>query len=1528
MTTTYKDKSLRLLEISNAIQRRFILSSQPDHILFKDLLEHLLKLTESEFGFIGQVFNSGDKSYLKILAATEVHEARNGIVYEKENQELGFLNPQKLLDLVLKQKEKIIFNDPASSTALSHLQDDHDALYNLMCLPLIHDHHVTGVIGLANRIDGYDQEVLDFIKPLSDSCSVIIEGSKARQPEKKAFQEQPPGVPANPHRPVSMWEWDLETKQFIIPENISKAQAWQSRDLPNSLRQFFTSYVHPEDQPNILAHYLKYRYSTRSFVVKCRLLTAEGLYRWYKIGIQQVMDQAGKLKKLRGMIKDIHRIMSSSEENQRLQIQTLNLQDKLSSNRMALRQNLQESREIRKQLRENEEQFATAFKNYNLSLRHPHHEIKENVEKIRDAHLIEERQQLTEKLTVLYEELEKNLQETEDLKKKLEAGEQLLKNAINTYGDVFIIFDADRRIKFINQQGLKFLGMKEDEVIGKRDEEFLPDEVTRTYLPTLKKAYQLKKEQSLESSFPTSEGVKEVSIRYIPQLDENGDVYELLAITFDITEQKQVQRETLKAKEQYQYLFHHSPLPMWIYDLQTLRFMDVNEAATINYGWTKDEFLNMSILDIRAVDEKERLSNFQKQKISSYSNSGIWKHLRKDGSTVDVEITSHEFVFNSRKARIVLANDVTERLEAEKLQQQSEANLKATLDNGILSFVLLDREGKVVLTDKKTKQLAHKVFGQEMEPGSNYVDFLPEKQISGFHHNFTKALHGESTRFENVVDHGSKGIFALDVSYSPVTDSDNKVSGVVVSFLDIADRKQAENKLAESEANLKAIFDATSHSYFLVDKDYQILTFNKQAATSVWMTHGKELKEGDNMLAYSDPELIDNFKMSVQRALHGVKVYTERRVAHPLEEKWYNVQYLPVANEVGKIYGVAFVAEDITQSKRTELALKKSYRDVQKFKSALYNSALISVTDLKGNIIEVNDKFCKVSKYERKELLGKPHKIVNSGYHPPSFFKEMWETIERGEIWRGDVKNKAKDGSYYWVDTYIHPIWNEQGEPDHYLSVRYLITDRKEAEQETQQYARRLDDILENITDGFFTVDREWRFTRVNNVLEKSLGRRREELIGMNVWNTFPEAVQLKFYTEYSKTMHEGKDVHFEEYFAPLDTWFEAHAYPAEDGISVYFRDITERKKSEEEIRKLSLVASKTDNTVIITNERREIEWVNEGFSKLTGYRFDEVIGRNPGHFLQGPETDKRTVKRIGQKLQKQESLTEELINYNKKGEKYWIKMDINPIFDQEGRLEKFIAIQSNITERKQAELEKAHLVEELIQKNKSLEEYAFITSHNLRAPIAHILGLTYLFNEEEIDDPFNVTLIKQLGKASENLDSIIKDITELLAIRQDIVRIKENVNIKEVAEKVIENLQNQINATGATIKLEIGTAADIYTVKDFMYSMLLNLMSNALKYRHPERQPKIEVIASIQQDQKRIEVRDNGLGIDLHKYGKKIFSLYSRFHSHVEGKGVGLHLVKTLAEAAGGSVRVESKLGKGSSFLILFPNEGRNINP
>lgn len=224
---------------------------------------------------------------------------------------------------------------------------------------------------------------------------------------------------------------------------------------------------------------------------------------------------------------------------------------------------------------------------------------------------------------------------------------------------------------------------------------------------------------------------------------------------------------------------------------------------------------------------------------------------------------------------------------------------------------------------------------------------------------------------------------------------------------------------------------------------------------------------------------------------------------------------------------------------------------------------------------------------------------------------------------------------------------------------------------------------------------------------------------------------------------------------------------------------------------------------------------------------------------------------------------------------------------------------------------------QELIEHNSQLEQFAFIAAHNLRAPLARILGLANVIEiSDEAKDKDHA--LDKLVSSTKDLDNVIKDLNTILDIKRHIGNYSE-VDLDFCLERVLKNLERPYKETKSIVRNDFPEVNKVFGVGPYVESILYNLISNAIKYRHPRRAPIIRLKTKLIEDYVVLSVSDNGLGIDLTQHQQSMFNLYKRFHLHMEGKGVGLYLVKTQMEALGGKVEVASAPEEGSTFTLFF---------
>ncbi|SDA58739.1 PAS domain S-box-containing protein [Algoriphagus alkaliphilus] len=637
---------------------------------------------------------------------------------------------------------------------------------------------------------------------------------------------------------------------------------------------------------------------------------------------------------------------------------------------------------------------------------------------------------------------------------------------------------------------------------------------------------------------------------------------------------------------------------------------------------------------------------------------------------------------------------------------------------------------------------------------------------------------------------------------------------------------------------------------------------------------------------------------------------------------------------VGKCHRIYGSFQDIHKRKANEITLHNTLKTLEAFKSALDQSAIIAITDKNGVITEVNDNFCKLSQYSEMELIGNTHQLINSKHHPKAFFKDLWKTISSGKVWKGEIKNMAKDGSYYWVYTSIFPFLDEKNISYQYLSIRFDITKIKIAEEQVLRTLEEKNKILESIGDAFFTVDKNWVVGYWNKQCESLLGINREEILGKNIWEEFPEAVSLPSHTNIHHVMATGESINFEEYDPAFDKWFEVTVYPSKEGLTFYFRDITLRKQADISLvqanERFEKVAEATNDAIWDWNLLDNSLFLGNGFKRLFGHMVD--VNLTPiEDWTQNihPDDQEQVLQSIMDAIEKPNQ-TNWMAEYRfrKNDGTFANVIDRGVVIrDDGGKAIRMVGAVIDITERKNYEKQLLGLNKSLQQHaheleltNEQLEQFAFIASHDLQEPLRMISSFLDQLKRKyggQLDDKAH-QYIHFATDGAKRMRQIILDLLEYSrAGKLEENRVKINfdqlvADYKSLRKKIIH--EKSVVIDHSPLPVIDGYRAPCTQV-------IHCLLDNAIKYSREGIAPRIELGVEVTESEWVFSVRDNGIGIAPEFFGK-IFVIFQRLHNRDQygGNGIGLSIVKKQVESWGGKVWLSSKLGEGSVFYFSVP--------
>lgn len=741
--------------------------------------------------------------------------------------------------------------------------------------------------------------------------------------------------------------------------------------------------------------------------------------------------------------------------------------------------------------------------------------------------------------------------------------------------------------------------------------------------------------------------------------------------------------------------------------------------------------------------------------------------------------------------------------------------------------------------------------------------------------------------------------------------------------------------LEESESRYRMLVE-TAPITILVHQGNKILMANHQAA-HLFGASAKTNLIGLDVLNLVHPDFRDMAKARIEG------LYKSGGTTPLTEETYFRMDGSQIDVEVvsGRISvngkpAIQSMIQDISERKQVQQKLLLAKEQAEHYFSMA--GTIMFVLNAKGEIELINQKGAQTLGLPVEEIVGKSWMEHFIPEEVRDFLQgKLEEAVSDGVLDLQYFENEIirADGIRRLVAWHNRLLLDDKGRFNGIIASGEDITFQRRAEallKSSEQSLREAEHIalLGSWMSDPETGDGEWSDT-MYHIMErdKSLGRiSQEEFVTMihpDDQQQVVEGIQKLF--EQGISVNLPFRIRFPsgnmKYMEGKGARRKVREHGVEKSI-VYgtFQDITERKLAEEALRvseqKYRTLFEQNLSGVfrIDLNEPKTIIACNAAFAHLLGFSEpDEVTGKTVREIF-----DSVTSVEYFEAIMEHSQLFNWESTLSLHNGRTVYTLENSSLVYENGQPRYLDGTVFDITPLKKAEEERTQLLEQLIWQNKNLEEFAYVVSHNLRSPVASLLGLSRLAKDHPEEPETQREVIERISSVSQSLDMVLKDLNTALTVQKKQTLNKEAVDLNELIREVRNILEPELDAFTITFDSSKLEAVALVTVRSYLHNILYNLVHNAIKYRHPGREPYIRVSSKLSGSGVEITVADNGLGIDAERIGEKLFGLYQRFHLHVPGKGIGLYLVKSQVEALGGTITVVSKPDEGSTFTVMLP--------
>jgi PAS domain S-box-containing protein len=810
-------------------------------------------------------------------------------------------------------------------------------------------------------------------------------------------------------------------------------------------------------------------------------------------------------------------------------------------------------------------------------------------------------------------------------------------------------------------------------------------------------------------------------------------------------------KKLFKKYNRFFQLFQKAPNPVWEIQLPDLKILEINDAAIKRYGYKGHKVNGRSITDLFSKDDR---INFEASLLSAnqtgYKSLGIFLHNSFYGESFHVKLLANLYEEDGIRRCFIVAYDVEQEVIQNAEITFSRDYLERVLESIGNGMMIVDEHLNIIRVNKAYTEFinieAEKILKKPVSQA------IPSWKKAGITDKIESVLKTKISIREEFLDPDRDKWFRIAMFYFE--------KGVSIFILDITEQRNKIEDRYIDEKTLASLISYSSDAIFFVDREKRLRFFNH--AFESWYLKFVGTVPEKNSLLFQEEHMgvfLEQWDLRFEKAIAGQSLSIYERIPDPVnqdEQMFFHSIYNPLLDENGDFLGVGAFARNLTDLKNNEQILNQLNNRLNNTLQQIING-FISV-NAEMIILDVNPTIEKMLEVSKSDVIGKP--ITELLRINTVAFQEfnLQECLE-SKIRKEGVLHLEYLG--IWMEYIAYP------EPFEQIIDIYFndITKRKNIENELIDSLKKYELVAKVSNDIIW----EWEFDTDNidwsHGLKEFLGYELQTGEGHFEW--WKEKIHVEDRDRVLRIIHEtiqnnGSSWNFEYKFADSANKYHhiierGFVHRDKSGKPVKaigtMQDTEPIYEKQQEIEQLYYILSKAEASVIITDANKQITWVNDGFTKMTGYTLKEVAGKKPGSILQGADTDGDTILEIKENLNHGKTVTTQLLNYNKNKEPYWNRMVITPIF-KNGEINSYIAVQFDVTQEVRNSIH-------IQQQNEKLREIAYISAHKLRGPVSSILGLAQVLELEPENQETHHKIIEYIMESSERLD---KEIYKIIA--------------------------------------------------------------------------------------------------------------------------------------------------------------------